>query len=63
MLELDISENKLDERSIETIKALIRYVKTLHKLNISKNSIPEGKMKELKKQIADVNRVKDITFF
>ncbi|KAL4433361.1 hypothetical protein ABPG74_017465 [Tetrahymena malaccensis] len=61
--DLDVSENQLDERAIEAIKTIIRYIKNLVKLNVSKNNISELKYKEIKKQMYDLIKNKEIIFF
>ncbi|KAL4492927.1 hypothetical protein ABPG72_020706 [Tetrahymena utriculariae] len=61
--DLDVSENELDERAIEAIKTIIRYIKNLVKLNVSKNNISEQKYKEIKKQMYDLIKNKEIIFF
>lgn len=62
IIDLDVSENLLDDRSIETIKAVIRYIKDLQKLNISKNQISDTKIKDLKKLVADSLQKKEVVF-
>ncbi|EAS04431.2 hypothetical protein TTHERM_00616060 (macronuclear) [Tetrahymena thermophila SB210] len=63
IIDLDVSENQLDERAIEAIKTIIRYIKNLVKLNVSKNSISEQKYKEIKKQMYDLIKNKEVIFF
>lgn len=44
-----MAENSLDDRVVDTVKTMIRYVKNLNLFNLSHNKISEPKMRELKK--------------
>lgn len=61
--DIDLTDNFIDERAIDSIKSVVRFIKSLHRITLTRNRISEVKAREVKRAMADVLKTKEVILF